>query len=31
MGFDNNLIEIGKEAELVIFDDKKRWNFQEKY
>jgi dihydroorotase len=30
MGFDNNLLEIGKEAELVIFDDKKRWIFQEK-
>ena len=30
MGFDNNLLEIGKEAELVIFDDEERWTFQEK-
>jgi dihydroorotase len=28
MGFDNDLLSIGKEAELVLFDDEEKWNFQ---
>ena len=28
MGFDNNLLEVGKNAELVLFDESEKWDFQ---
>ena len=28
MGFDNDLLEVGKDAELVLFDESEKWNFQ---
>ena len=27
MGFDSDLIKVGKEAELVLFDEKEKWVF----
>ncbi len=31
MGFDNDLLKIGKEAELVLFNDKEKWVFKKNY
>jgi len=31
MGFDSDLIKVGKEAELVLFDDKEEWVFNKKH